>query len=192
MSSPARPQTIRDSRILAAMAHPVRRRLLDVLRAYGPSTVTHMAERTSQASGNVSHHLRLLAASGLVVEAPELSRDRRERWWRLAPIALRWSAADLEDDPVAYSVALAAESLNLDRQVELVRSWLTSSGDERSRWGDGPFSVDSWLRLTPNELAEFGEQITNLIAEWQQRTGTSTDGERQTVFFFARGVPGRP
>ena len=33
------------------------------------------------AVGNVSHHVRVLADAGLLVEARELARDRRERWW---------------------------------------------------------------------------------------------------------------
>ena len=68
-----------DARVLTAMAHPLRRRLLDVLRVHGPGTASVLAERTAQAVGNVSHHMRILAEAGLVEEAPELARDRRER-----------------------------------------------------------------------------------------------------------------
>lgn len=34
--------------------------------------------------------MRILAEAGLVTEAPELARDRRERWWQRVPGNLRW------------------------------------------------------------------------------------------------------
>lgn len=117
---------ISDSRVLAAFTHPVRRRLLDVLKVDGAATVGLLAERTGQAVGNVSHHLKVLAGAGLVEEAPELARDRRERWWRPTSASLRWARADFEDDPVAEAVADAAGSLQLERQAGLVRSWFAT------------------------------------------------------------------
>ena len=80
-----RPQvrTLRDAAPLAALAHPFRARMMDALKVDGPSTASMLAARTGQAVGNASHHLKVLAAAGLVEEAPELARDRRERWWRL-------------------------------------------------------------------------------------------------------------
>src|SRR5262249_7902446 len=57
MTDPASVQVVTDSRVLAAMSHPLRRRLLDALAVDGPSTITTLAERTGQASGNVSHHV---------------------------------------------------------------------------------------------------------------------------------------
>ena len=68
--------------VLRAVAHPLRRRLLDVLRVDGPQTASLLAEHTGEAVGNVSHHVRVLQRAGLVEAAPELARDRRERWWR--------------------------------------------------------------------------------------------------------------
>ena len=87
---------ITDSSVLAALAHPLRRRLMDVLKVDGAATVSMLAERTDQAVANVSHHLRVLAACDLVVEAPERARDRRERWWRLGSPSLKWSTADFD------------------------------------------------------------------------------------------------
>lgn len=188
----ATPQSVTDAKVLAAMTHPLRRRLLDTLRVDGPSTVSTLAERLDEATGNISHHVRVLATCVLIEEAPELSRDRRERWWRLTSPTLRWSAAEVENDPAAFVVATAAESLNLDRQVQLVRSWLNAPADVRAQWSQGAFSVDTWIHLTPDELAELQEQMSELLHHWAQR-GTSQDGlHREPVFVFARGVPGRP
>jgi DNA-binding transcriptional ArsR family regulator len=183
---------VTDSRVLAALAHPLRRRLMDVLKVDGPSTVSMLAERTGQAVANVSHHLRVLGTSELIEEAPELARDRRERWWRLVSASVRWSTTDFGSDPAALAVANAAESLNLDRQMGLVRAWYAASDTDRQKWSDAAFSTDKWLRLTPAELTELATQITDLLQTWGQRVVPDDGQRRDPVFLFAHGVPAQP
>jgi DNA-binding transcriptional ArsR family regulator len=183
---------ITDSRVLAAMAHPLRRRLLGLLKLDGPSTATVLAERTGQAVGNISHHLRVLAAAGLIEEAPELARDRRERWWRRTAGTLSWAPADFAGDAASEAVARAAGSLNLDYQVSLARQWLRAVEEEKAHWPEGPFSTDSWMRLTDAELAQLGAEMTDLIRRWADRELPDDGQERGTVFVFARGMPGQP
>ncbi|MEV7327085.1 metalloregulator ArsR/SmtB family transcription factor [Micromonospora sp. NPDC093244] len=183
---------VTDSRVLAAMAHPLRRRLMDVLKVHGPSTVGMLADRTDQAPANVSHHLKVLAAAELVTEAPELARDRRERWWRLVTRGVRWSNSDFDDDPGARAVADAATSLNLDRHVALARAWHAAEEAAQAAWRDGPFSTDKWLHLTPDELAELSREMIDLLARWADRPLPDDGRERQPVFVFAHGIPARP
>ncbi|SBT44368.1 ArsR/SmtB family transcription factor [Micromonospora auratinigra] len=183
---------VTDSRVLAALAHPLRRRLMDTLKVYGPCTVGQLAERTDQAPANVSHHLKVLAAADLVTEAPEHARDRRERWWRLRDRGVRWSHADFDADPAARAVADAAGSLNLDRHVALVRAWHAAGDEQQAAWADGPFSTDKWLRLTPEELAELSREVIALLDRWADRAVPDDDRRREPVFVFAHGVPARP
>ncbi|MET7670304.1 ArsR/SmtB family transcription factor [Micromonospora luteifusca] len=183
---------ITDSRVLAAMAHPLRRRLMDVLKVHGPSTVGQLADRTDQAPANVSHHLKVLAAADLVTEAPELARDRRERWWRLVTRGLRWSNTDFDTDPAARAVADAATSLNLDRHVALARAWHAADESAQATWNDAPFSTDHWLRLTPDELAELSHEMIDLLARWANRDLPDDGADRRPVFVFVHGVPARP
>ncbi|TDC33629.1 ArsR family transcriptional regulator [Micromonospora sp. 15K316] len=183
---------VTDSRVLAAMSHPLRRRLMDVLKVHGSATVGLLAERTGQAPANISHHLKVLAAAELVAEAPELARDRRERWWRLVSRGVRWSNADFDEDPAARAVADAATSLNLDRHVSLARAWHAADETAHAAWGDGPFSTDSWLHLSPEELAELGRELIDLLARWADREVPDDGRERQPVFVFAYGVPAQP
>jgi DNA-binding transcriptional ArsR family regulator len=183
---------ISDSRVLAAMAHELRRRLLTLLKLEGPSTVSLLAARTGQASGNISHHLRVLAAAGLVEEAPELARDRRERWWRRAVLTTQWSMSDFAGDAAAEAVARAADSLNLDYQLSRVREWAGASDEEKARWPHGPFSVDTWLKLTDEELAQLGAEMIALLRRWADREVPDDRQERGTVFAFARALPASP
>jgi DNA-binding transcriptional ArsR family regulator len=190
--SRAEVRQVTDSRVLAAMSHPLRRRLMDVLKVHGPATASLLAERTGQAVGNVSHHLRVLAAGELIEEAPELARDRRERWWRLRPGGLSWSPSDFGDDPAGEAIASAAESLNLDHHTGLVRAWFAAGEAEREAWADGPFSTDKWLRLTPAELAGLSAEVNELLARWSRREIPDDGQQRDPVFVFAFGVPGQP
>ena len=184
--------SITDSRVLAAMAHPVRRRLLDLLKLDGPGTASTLAEHTGEAVGNVSHHLRALAAAGLIEEAPELARDRRERWWRRTSPTLCWSSTDFADDAAGEAVAHAVESLNLERQTGHVRRWADQPQAEQERWPLGPFSAEVWLRVTDDELAEYAAELKSVMNKWAEREVPDDGRDRSTVFTFARGVPGRP
>lgn len=187
------PRTIKDSAVLAALAHPLRRRIMDVLRVHGPSTASAIAEKTGQAVGNVSHHLKVLGASDLIEEAPELAKDRRERWWRLVNSSLRWSTGDFLEDPAAHAISDAVQSLNLEHHYQMVRSWYGEPDEERQRkWGNGSFSADKWLSMTPEELYQLSQEIGELFARWATRPIPDDGQEREPVFVFAHGVPGRP
>lgn len=189
---PERPdvRTITEASVLSALAHPFRARLIDALKVDGPSTASSLAQRTGQAIGSVSHHLKVLSEANLVEEVPELARDRRERWWKLVSFGLRWSWSDLGDDPVAVAAGLAAESANLTRQVERTRAWLDNH-EAAGVWGDSAFANQSWLHLTPDELSQLGQEMVDLVLRWSDRK-IDDDQEREPVFLFARGFPSQP
>jgi DNA-binding transcriptional ArsR family regulator len=183
-------RTITDSRVLAAMTHPLRRRLLSMLKVDGPSTASVLAERTDQGVGNISHHLRVLATAGLIEEVPELARDRREHWWRRVGPALQWSVTDFADDPAAEAVAMAAESLTFDFQLDTIRRWAAEQGEKQGQWPHGPFGASTWMRLTDDELVEVGQEILAVMRRWADRDLPDDGQERGTVLVVAHGVPG--
>ena len=140
-------RTLRDAAPLAALAHPFRSRIMDALKVDGPSTASMLALRTGQAVGNASHHLKVLAAAGLVEEAPELARDKRERWWRLVTTGTRWSRRELTDQ-AAITAAEEAEALNLRRQQERVRDWLVNA-ESAPEWDDVAFATSELAEADP-------------------------------------------
>jgi DNA-binding transcriptional ArsR family regulator len=182
---------VTDSRVLAAMSHPLRRRLMDVLKVYGPATASALAERTGQAVANVSHHLKVLAAADLIAAAPELAKDRRERWWRLVSPSLRWATGDFDDDLAGQAIANAAVSLNLDRHVSLARAWYAVT-EEHPAWNGAAFSTDKWLHLTPAELGAVEREILDVLDRWAQRERPDDGETREPVFLFAYGFPAQP
>lgn len=68
-----------DTAMVTTRAHPLRVRLLGMLRFDGPSTATRLARRVGESSGSTSNHLRQLELVGLVAE--DVARGG-ERWWR--------------------------------------------------------------------------------------------------------------
>ena len=183
---------VTDARVLAMLAHPLRRRLMDVLRVHGPATASALAERTDQAVGNISHHIRALAEVGLVEEAPELAKDRRERWWRLMAASLRWSGRAFSGDPAEEAMAQAAQSLSLDRHAGFVRAWYAAGDEERDPWRETAFSVEKWLHLTADELGELNGEMADLIDRWRNRVIPDDSERREPVLLFAYAVPARP
>ena len=84
---------------MQSLAHPLRMRLLGLLRMQGPSTATKLASQVGESSGLTSDHLRQLASVGMVTDAdPSDLADvqptgGRERWWKAAHQFTRSRAA---------------------------------------------------------------------------------------------------
>ncbi|MBZ2198136.1 helix-turn-helix transcriptional regulator [Ruania sp. N2-46] len=73
------------SAMLKALAHPLRRRITKVLTQREFARAADIAADLDEAANSVSFHLRVLADAGLIVEAPERARDRRDRVWTRVP-----------------------------------------------------------------------------------------------------------
>ncbi|MGH3746848.1 MAG: ArsR/SmtB family transcription factor [Micromonosporaceae bacterium] len=184
-------RVITEAKALSALANPYRSRMMDALRVDGPSTASALAQRTGQAVGSASHHLKVLAEAGFVVEAPELARDRRERWWKLADRGARWSRSEFADDSAAVAAAHEAEALALRRQVARVREWMANA-EADPEWDDASYAIQNWLRLTPDELRQFGDELGAVIMRWSRRDIPDDGQHREPVFVFARGFPAQP
>lgn len=184
-------RTITDAKALSAMANAYRSRMMDALKVDGPSTASALAARTGQAVGSASHHLKVLSEAGLVEEAPELARDRRERWWRLVDPGTRWSRGDFATDTAAVTAAYAAEALTVQRQFERVQEWNANAATV-PEWDDAAFATQNWMRLSPPEMRELAEELIDVLLRWSQRDLPEDGVERKSVFVFARGFPAQP
>ena len=180
-----------EAKALAALAHPFRARIMDALKVDGPSTASALAQRTGQAVGSASHHLKVLAEAELVVEAPELAKDKRERWWRLAAPGTRWSRQEFADDTAAVAAAHAAEALAFQRQVERTREWM-SNAESDPVWDDAAFATQHWLKLSPEEMHLVAEEFVEVLLRWSDRPTPDDGVHREPVFLFARGFPAQP
>lgn len=87
-----------DDASIQLLAHPLRLRLLALLRHDGPATATGLAARVGESSGVTSYHLRKFADGGFVEEDPGRG-TKRDRWWRSAHEATKVSPADFLGRP---------------------------------------------------------------------------------------------
>jgi predicted ArsR family transcriptional regulator len=165
-----------DPRILRAVAHPTRNRILSELYAAGSLRAADIAKLIDVPANQASFHLRQLAKYGLVEEAPDEARDRRDRVWRLA-------AADgitfRTDDMVSQPGGEAAYEVFRRSAVAWGRH-LVERAYARDRSRRGKNSVAEWaLRLTPAESEQLAADLGAVIEKWRATT-QGADGDRVT------------
>ncbi|MGV9329413.1 ArsR/SmtB family transcription factor [Streptosporangium sandarakinum] len=82
--TPADAADVAGGRVFAALASPVRREVLRLLREEGPQPVRRIAGRFDMARPSLSEHLRVLREAGLVSER----KVGRQRLYRLEAVPL--------------------------------------------------------------------------------------------------------
>jgi DNA-binding transcriptional ArsR family regulator len=94
---------------LRALSHPVRLKMLGLLRTEGPATATTLAHRLDLNTGATSYHLRQLAQHGFIREDTERG-NARDRWWRAAHDSTRTdfrAQGESDEDVEAYLSTVA-------------------------------------------------------------------------------------
>ena len=184
--STARELHLSDPTAMRALAHPLRLRLLGELRVRGPQSVGMLADVVDEAPGSVSHHVGVLARHGFVEEAPELARDRRERWWRAAHDRTLWEPLDALADPDRHAASGVLRRAILQRYLQVLEDYLALEPSLEPEWVRGMASGDSHLRLTAPELQELRGDLEALVERWEQRSAAGReDAEPVTLIFHA-------
>ena len=156
---------LHDPRVLRAIAHPVRNRILDELTATGPARAADLAAALGIPANSASFHLRQLAKYGVVAAAPEAARDRRDRVWKLTndggfAVNLR----ELEAAPETAAAGRVYRRSTTARTHELLEAALTPA-DDRFR----SVATDS-LRLSQAEARELADELGEVVTRWTART----------------------
>lgn len=156
-----------DAKGLRALAHPVRVQLVGLLRKYGPSTATRLAERLGVNSGTASYHLRQLGAAGFVEEDTERG-NARERWWRSVHQVTELNDPELaEREPEAVLAFLQSVAATNTLRTQRVINELQTMPDA---WR-GTFDMsDLALRLTPEETAALRQELRAVVARYRRDT----------------------
>ena len=170
------PQPLSDPRVLRAIAHPVRTRVLDELHASGPARAADVARELGIPANQASFHLRQLAKYGLVEEAPEEARDKRDRVWRsTAAQGFTVNLSKLAEAPGGRAAVEVFRSTKMASLHEVVDRAFAMSKKE----GRGVFAVsDHALKLTDEEAHELRGEIDAVIEAWADRTRGREPGRR--------------
>lgn len=156
------PENVRvDSRTLRGLAHPVRVRLLGMLRIDGPSTATKLGERLGLSSAATSYHLRQLATYGFIVDAEDLSAGR-ERWWRAAHRVTTFDLTPSSDPDSAAEGEAYLRSI-VEISAGNVQRYLDVRPTLPPEWQGAGTLSDLTLRLTPEQADELGRQMWALV-----------------------------
>ncbi|MFL6060937.1 MAG: helix-turn-helix domain-containing protein [Marmoricola sp.] len=178
-----------DPRILRAIAHPARNRILSELYAGGSLRAADVARILDIPANQASFHLRQLAKYGLVEEAPDEARDKRDRVWRMTSAdGVSFRSQDMLAQPGGQAA------------LEVYRRSATAWGYhlvERSMGHDDD-SLESYvsngaMRFTQDEVAEYAAEFEALNKKWHERTQGRDDGRTTySVYQLVQPYPDLP
>ena len=169
-------QPLSDPRVLRAIAHPVRMRILEELSASGPVRAADVARDLGIPANQASFHLRQLAKYGLIEDAPEEARDKRDRVWRATSAAgFTINLGLLEDEPggrASFEVFRRSKLAFLHEVVD--RTFATDRAE-----GSGVFATsDHALKLTDEEAHQLREEVDAVVESWADRNRGRDPGRR--------------
>ena len=176
----ARPD-LRDPRVLRAIAHPVRNRILTELDASGPLRAADVAVRLGIPANQASFHLRQLAKFGLVEEDPEAARDKRDRVWKpTEESGYNVQLGEIEKTPggkAAAAVFLRSKGAWAHHVVDQAFGQDRTPGVVRT-------VTEQAVRLTKDEVHQLTEELTDVVEAWRLRTRDEQDDGRLTYMIF--------
>jgi DNA-binding transcriptional ArsR family regulator len=181
-----------DPRRLRALAHPLRVRLLSLLRKDGPATATLLAKRVGESSGATSYHLRQLAAYGFVEDDPERGGAGRQRWWRSTHAYTEWRDTDFIYDPELRGVLDDWLHLMLRAQLSRVETWLAERAEWDKSWVEAADLGDWTLQLTAAQVTALREELHAVLRRYHGPP--AVPGAEQVVVnlhLFPRRTDGR-
>ncbi|RFU82375.1 ArsR family transcriptional regulator [Streptomyces triticagri] len=166
-----------DARSLRGLAHPLRMRLLAVLRDDGPATASRLAARLGESSGSTSYHLRQLARHRFVVEEPGRGKGR-ERWWRAVHRSINSNTEEFHRNPdpaVRGAVNTLLHEMATGHAVELGAHLGTMH--ERPEWIGGTVMSDWTLNLTVDQARALKVELFEVIARYDAASGDTDPGD---------------
>ena len=177
-----------DARNLRGLAHPLRVKLLGLLREEGPATATMLAERLGESSAATSYHLRQLAEYGFIVD--EAGRGSgRERWWRSAHRSTHFDPAE---HVAADTELMTTEYLRSVARAIAARTeaWVDGFATTSPEWRDAATISDYGLELTPEETKELIARIEEVALAFRDKAAEPRDARARRVVLQFQVLPG--
>ena len=162
---------VTDVRALRALAHPLRNRLLGLLRLHGPATASQLGRSVGESSGATSYHLRQLEAYGFVEEV-EGRGSARERWWRARHRMTSWQAADVVAQEGGAEVQEEMTRLQLDGHARVLNAWREQKDQLDPAWTAGASLNDYVLRLRPEQARALVAELDVVLNRWMDEHPT--------------------
>jgi len=151
-----------DPTALKALTHPLRLRMLGLLRVEGPATASGLAARLGLNSGATSYHLRQLAQHGFIEEDAERG-SQRDRWWRARHEATNVMPAMAQGE--ALELGLAFEQAALTGQMQQMQRAHAAFPDLPQPWREASTVSDYTIPLTAEAARALVEKLQQILWE---------------------------
>lgn len=185
----AHQRVVSDPLALRALAHPVRRELLELVGREGTITGAEAARQLGISQALASHHLHQLAKYGFV--EPAEPDDQRARPWRVTSTSI-----DIRPQVGAGRDANdVLQRMTLERAAQQLAEWQQRRRELGDDWIEPTEIATGLLYLTVTELAELRAGIDALIEPLvaQRRIGQHSDrppdAEPVSFLFLATPIP---
>ncbi len=156
------------SAMLKAYAHPLRRRILRLFSRSDHLRATDIAATLDVPANSVSFHLRTLADAGLIAEAPEHARDRRDRVWTSTKAALNVGGPENPVADEALGATVLAGIVDEHRALlERVAAWAPEYLAGRTAEVHGTFTQRT-IRLTDAEFEAAMDAFNDVLNAAQE------------------------
>lgn len=155
--------------MLRGLVHPIRLRLLQLLREGGPATATGLAARIGHCSGVTSYHLRVLGEHGFAVDDPERGNGR-ERWWRATHRSSEFTFRVPGEAGDAQETELAEHFLRMVAEHNFARiaAYIDILSARREELPTLPWQLVDWsLRMTRDEVRALTAKVNELAAPYR-------------------------
>lgn len=181
-----------DALALRALAHPVRLRMLGLLRIDGPATASGLAAQLGLNSGATSYHLRQLARHGFIEDDTERGNGR-ERWWRARHETTSFAADGEDDETLRAGVAFGQAALHW--QIGEMERALAQHAALSPAWRRASTLSDFNIPLTAAQASALVERLLAVLWEAMAAApalgGPYPDGV-QPVTFILHAFPRPP
>lgn len=157
---------ITDIRVLAALAHPVRLRILHLLLTVGESTATKCAAVVGESPSSCSYHLRHLERFGLVERVSSGSDDPvdgRTRLWRSVASGFDFGEPHGTGSPELVAATAALLAVGIDENVRLARHYLSHLDRVPEEWQDAAAFSTYALLVNAEELRHITDAIDAIV-----------------------------
>jgi DNA-binding transcriptional ArsR family regulator len=163
------------AREVRALAHPLRLRMLEILRG-GPATATMLARELGESSGATSYHLRELEKAGFLEEDAERG-NARDRWWRRTTPLFLVSSDPAGDEE--YAAALSQlRSVIIERDEQALQRYFATIGDAPQEWQDAVFLGGWTVFATSDEMRRFSRLVIDELDKLRRPIGERPEDAR--------------
>lgn len=151
--------------MLKAYSHPLRRQMIRLFARREHLRAADVAEDLGVAANSASFHLRVLADAGLIEEAPEHARDRRDRVWksRKGSISLGGPEHPVPDEALGTAMVRSLAEDHQDMMARVI-AWTPEYLSGRTSEVHAAFS-QRMARLTEAEFDAVMERVQEVITE---------------------------